>query len=547
MTVVETPAATELTDDDLRRLVQAPPGAGPGGVLLVARHARVQGAAAFGSANLEHDIANEPDTAFYIASTSKQFVAAAVALLELDGRLDPDEPVARWVPEVGHLGDLRIHHLVHHTSGVRDKYSLAMLGRLGEESVSTDAATMRLLSRQRSLGFEPGSRFLYSNSNYWLLAQIVERCAGEGLAAFADRRLFQPLGMTQTRFRADPAEVVPRRATGYSPCSDGSWRTAEYTLASLGPGGVVSTAGSLARWSAVYQQQEHAELARLLQRTRPLTDGAENNYAYGVLVGPYSGRTLIQHAGGVTGFGAEMLQVPAEGLTVVCLTNQPAPRAAALARAALELVLAPPPRPVQVRPVPSGRAREDLIGTYLEADGSTVLTIAGEAGGLRLSRHGVAWTFGGDESTWAGPVGIEVAQADAVLALRSGDQELRFERVPDSATAPTREQFCGRYRNEELGVTLVVEVAQDRLLVRWPDGVTAPLVYVAADVHAFALPGEGHQVVLHAVRAEDGRVVALRVDAVRAPGIHFIREAPDETGAAPCAICLTPAILVRHT
>lgn len=507
-------------DEDLQRLVAPHDGGGPGGVLLVARDGRVESAVAFGRANLEHDVPNSLDSVFYIASTSKQFVAAAAAVLELDGRLDPDEPVARWVPEVAHLGDLRVHHLIHHTSGVRDKYSLGLLGRLPDEASSTDRGTARLLARQRGLNHEPGSRFMYSNSGYWLLAQVVERCSGEGLASFAERRLFAPLGMDGTRFRSDPSEVVPLRATGYAPAAAGSWRTEEYTRQSLGPGGVVSTAPSLARWGALHTLPEHAELARHLQRTRPLSDGSAGTYGYGVVVGEHAGRRLLQHAGGVEGFGAEMLQVPEEGMTVVCLSNRPAPLAPVLARAALDAVL-PPARPRPPRP--SGQApcaSPDLAGTYVDADDTSLLSIERDGADLVLGFQRSTWRRIAGE--WTGPLPIELTPAGDRLAFRCGDQELLFTRLAPGP-GPGSEQLCGRFRNDELDVALDVTREGESLRLRWPDGWSSSLDPVSDDVHLVHFLDPVCSAVVRTHRAADGRVDALRISVPRALGVVFER------------------------
>ena len=529
--------------DDLRQLVAGQDAHGPGGVLVVAREGVVQASVAFGSANLEHGIANSLDTVFYIASTSKQFVAAAVAVLELDGQLDPEEPVARWVPEVAQLGDLRIHHLVHHTSGVRDKYALAVLGRLPDEATATDAGTARLLSRQRELSFEPGSRFLYSNSNYWLLAQIVERCTGERLTAFTDRRLFAPLDMHGTRFRADPSEVVPRRASGYAPAAGGGWGTAEYTRPSLGPGGVISTASSLARWGALHRLPEHAPLAERLRRTRPTTDGSAGSYAYGVVVGEHAGRTLLHHAGGVEGFGAEMLQVPDEGLTVVCLTNRPAPLAAVLARSALAAVL--PAGGTSGSTAAAGRdeaSQQQLVGSFLDADESTLLTIEPQDDGLVLGLQGRTWTRGPGEQAWTGPAAIEVAVAGDALSLRANGQELTFTRLAD-LPSPSREQLCGLYRSDELGVTLEVMATAEGLSLGWPDGSALPLEHVAGEVHAVSVVDPACLAVVRPV-VDDGCVRTLRVSGPGALGVAFDRV---PAGVRTLARESDPGYVIRHT
>src|SRR4051794_9228439 len=154
----------------------------PGCALGVVRDGKFVYQRGYGSANLDYDIPNGPDIVYYVGSDSKQFTAAAIALLALDGKLSLDDDVRKFFPEMRDYGTpITVRNLVYHTSGVRDIY--ALMGLRGDrlEDVFPDSLALALIFRQRGLGFAPGSRYSYSNSGYYLLGQIVRRVTGQSL------------------------------------------------------------------------------------------------------------------------------------------------------------------------------------------------------------------------------------------------------------------------------------------------------------------------------------------------------------------------------
>ena len=479
---------TTMQDQDLeasiRQLVAASPADGPGGVIAVARAGEVETLVPFGMASVEHAVPNTAETVFYLASTSKQFVAAAVAVLEADGVLDPEAPISQWLPEVAQLGDIRVHHLVHHTSGIRDKYSLGALGNLPEEAYSTDAGTLAMLRRQRTLSFAPGERFDYSNSGYFLLAQLVERVSGQSLTDFTNERLFAPVGMTQTRFRADTGEVIPHRASGYAPDpASGGHKVSEYTWSSLGPGGVISTAASLARWGLVWQGSALHGLSERLSVVRPLNDGRTGGYAYGVLLGEHAGQPMIRHSGGVFGFSAEMVQLPEEQLTVVALLNSGGGPVQQLADATLAL-LVPPGSPVS-HTAPATSA-DDLVGLYVSpGEGSTaVVTRDGDSLVLEVGQVRAPLTPAGDGYALAS--GMRVHREGPTLVLGgSTTMPLRFDEVP--LTDATLSDVTGDYTSDELGTTVTISKGTEGLQACWPGEVPTPMTHVAGDLYRVQL------------------------------------------------------------
>lgn len=178
--------------------------ASPGCAIAIGQDGRVALKRAYGVANLEDDAPIRTDTIFEAGSVSKQFTAAAIALLVQEGKVSLDDPVRKYLPEVPDFGTpVLIRHLLTHTSGLRSQWPLLTLaGRPPGSAVHTIGEILDLVSRQKRLNFAPGEEFLYNNTGFTLLGVIVQRASGQTLQAFSEARLFKPLGMAHTAWRA---------------------------------------------------------------------------------------------------------------------------------------------------------------------------------------------------------------------------------------------------------------------------------------------------------------------------------------------------------
>ena len=230
----------------------------PGCAVSVMREGRIVYAHGYGSANLEYDIPITPASVFHVASISKQFTAMAVALLVSEDRVSWDDDIRRYVHEVPNFGPaITLRHLAHHTSGLRDQWSLLrMAGWRWGEDVVRQADVLDVTSRQRALNFEPGSEFLYSNTGYTLLAEVVSRVSGQSLREFAAARIFAPLGMTRTSFLDDHTAIVRNRAYSYVQGDDGGYRVGIPNVDTVGPTGLQTTVEDLARWDRNFYTAE---------------------------------------------------------------------------------------------------------------------------------------------------------------------------------------------------------------------------------------------------------------------------------------------------
>lgn len=303
----------------------------------------------YGMANLEYAIPLDSDSVFRTASMGKQFTAATIALLAESGIINLDDPLSQYFPEFPPwANDITIRQLVHHSSGIRDYLTLAYLAGKGDDAdFYTDDWVLQMLARQQETNFPPGSRYLYSNSGYLLLAQLVKRTTGQSLREYAQQNLFDPLGMTKTHYHDDHTEIVPHRASGYAPYEDG-FHISMTTLDMVGDGGVFTSINELINWDRNFYNNQlgnqlgnsGAGLIELLTTPRKLNDGTEQNYAFGLEVDDYRGRKLISHGGSFVGFRAEMMRFPELGFGVAVLCNRADAEPEQLARRVADALLA---------------------------------------------------------------------------------------------------------------------------------------------------------------------------------------------------------------
>ena len=276
----------------------------------------------YGMANLEYDIPITSSSVFRIASTSKQFTAMAIALLAESGEISLQDPLSRFFPEFADWADdVTVTHLLEHSSGVRDYLTLAWLVGLTEY---TDHYTLEwvleLLARQRETNFEPGSDFLYSNSGYMLLAQIVERVTGQTLREYSEENIFGPLGMTHSRFQDNHAHIIKNRADGYEP-SDTGFDINMTTLNLVGDGAVFTSIDDLLLWDRNFYDNQLGKGDKDLVERAPQYDGG-SYYAFGLEWDAYRGLSRISHSGSFAGFRADLMRFPEQQLTIAVLCNR---------------------------------------------------------------------------------------------------------------------------------------------------------------------------------------------------------------------------------
>ena len=265
------------------------------------------------------------DSIVYVGSIAKQFVAACVALLERDGALDTDDPVARFVPGLPSWGGrVAVRHLVHHTGGVRERR------RTGPGVPATgvpalgNADVLDTLREVTELDFEPGSRYGYSNRGYLLLAEVVSAVSGTPLRAVAHERIFEPLGMRDSFFRDEESQLPERATRGHFEADDGQAHIEPARFHAVGAGGLWTTVADLARWNANFDDDRLTGgwLPRRLTTHGTLDDGTAIHYAWGLSVRSHRGLPIVSHGGNFPGWESKMVRFPTEHLTLIVLANR---------------------------------------------------------------------------------------------------------------------------------------------------------------------------------------------------------------------------------
>jgi len=484
----------------------------------------------YGAASLEHEVAIDAHrTVFDLASTSKQFTAAAILLLAQDGKLKLDDDIRRYLPQLPDYGTpITIDHLLHHTSGLRDYIALLNLSGVDDGDVSTSADALAAVARQRGLNFQPGSAYTYSNTGYFLLAQIVEKISGKSLAEFSKARIFEPLGMADTSILDDHAKVVPHRATAYRPNGPAGFALLMSNWEQTGDGAVQSTVADLAKWDANFYQPKvgGAWLVEQLQAVGKLNDGTPLHYARGLMVEQYRGLDIVSHGGAFAGYRSELIRLPKLKLGVAVLCNRPDVAPARLARQMADIYAAGEFPVAAAAAEPAAAALADparYAGVYWNAREGMLRRVEAQDGKLWYNAPGMKQEllpvaegrFVRDPQRMAQPAII----TERTLVLeRQSEPPARFERVLPGAMTPAQlAGVAGSYHSDELNATFTLRLKDGKLWMTVPRFGEQPLDNVFTD--AFGAAG----IVLRLERDRAGKVTGMVAYLGRANGMKLVR------------------------
>lgn len=358
------PADLAAKVDDIARVELVKPVA-VGLSIAVAREGEVLVSRGYGLADLEFEAPMNEQTILRIGSVTKQFTAAAIMKLVEQGALSLDDPLTKMLPDYpAPAQPVTLRQLLTHTSGI---WSMTD----SDEFMNRDAtleltpAEMLALFKEKPLEFEPGTKWNYSNSGYYLLGEIIARASGRPYARYIQDELFTPLGLERTRYESNSA-IIPNRAQGYS--FDGTSRTNDKPIGADvagAAGGILSTAEDLVRWGTALAEGRVVTPESYAQMITPavLADGSKTDYGFGLVIDEWEGRPRISHGGGIFGFTSQLTWFPRERLAVAVIVNSDvmsAQRVAtSVARAALGLDLFQP-KDLDVSPEEFAR----YVGSY---------------------------------------------------------------------------------------------------------------------------------------------------------------------------------------
>ena len=328
----------------------------------------------YGMANLEHGVPITASTIFEAGSVSKQFTAAAILLLAKDGKLSIDDPARKYLPELdASASAVTIRHLLTHTSGLRDWGAIVgIAGWPRGTRLITNAHILDIMSRQKELNWQPGTRWTYNTGAYNLLAVIVERVSGKSFPEFTRERIFVPFGMTHSSWRDDYTRVVKRRAYGYD-LRDGAFHTNMDIENIYGNCCMLTTVGDLLRWNTSGQ-----DLMKDMQTPAKLAGGVMTDYGFGLFVREGE----VYHSGATAGYRAFLTRMTRDDLSIALLCNRGDAATGSLVEKVVAAIKNTKPSPAAgAAPSPVGR------GLYRDLKTNAILRIVDE-GRIALRANG---------------------------------------------------------------------------------------------------------------------------------------------------------------
>ncbi len=276
----------------------------------------------FGSADLDKKTPITGATIFDIASTSKQFTGMAIALLEEQGKININDKIIKYLPDLPlAMSEITVYQLVHHTSGIRDWPTLfAMKGWQPEKPISLDDI-YDLLKKQESLNFTPGTEFSYSNSNYNLLAKIVEVVTNTSFERWIHDNIFVPLGMENTYFVNNNLE---ENIVANSYYFDGNkYVPFANNLNAYGSSSLMSSTADMLKWLANFKSKilgNNVAFNKITQKGN-LNNSKTIDYGYGLYIAEIKGKRAYYHDGAWGGYRSGIVFFPEENVGVVILSN----------------------------------------------------------------------------------------------------------------------------------------------------------------------------------------------------------------------------------
>ncbi len=329
----------------LNRLVEAfDASETPALALLVARDGQVLYRRAIGLANLEQQIAATPKTKFRIGSITKQFTASAILRLVADKKLSLDDTLDQFLPDYPRGDEITIHHLLNHTSGIPSFTELPEFWQVVTQPTTEQKVIASFM--HLPLSFDPGSKFHYNNSGYFLLGHIVGKVSGKPFGEYLQETFFQPLGMTDTGIHS-PDLHLTNEALGYSLEGDAFTPALDWHMSQTdGAGALYSTVDDLMLWNEAVFSGRVLPAELLAAALTPY----QNGYGYGWVIGKHRGLRTIGHNGGLNGFVSNLVRYPDQNLTIVALHNAhpsipqmtPAAVTSKIAELFLDAEMAPP-------------------------------------------------------------------------------------------------------------------------------------------------------------------------------------------------------------
>ncbi len=295
----------------------------PGAAVAVEKDGKVIFTKGYGSAEPEYNIPITPLTVFHIASISKQFTCFSILLLEKEGKLSINDDIRKYLPEVPDFGKvITLNLLMHHMSGLRDQWELLAMAGWRLDDIITKEHILRMVSHQKELNFNPGDEFIYCNTGFTLLAEVVARVSGQTFPEFTRTHIFEPLKMTHTLFYDNCEKLVKNRAYSFYLDSTG-YKKSILSYSNAGATSLFTTVEDLSLWAANFENPVVGgkETTTKMSTRGILNKGDTISYAMGQDIGKYKGLKIISHGGADAGYRSFLVRFPDQKFSVNVLSN----------------------------------------------------------------------------------------------------------------------------------------------------------------------------------------------------------------------------------
>lgn len=440
----------------------------PGGAVAVMQGDDVVFSKAYGLASMEYLVPNSTGTRFNVASVSKQFSALGIVKLHLDGKLSIDDTIDKYLDGLPSFGSkITIRHMLHHTSGLRSLHTLFSLAGWRGDDTRTNADLDRIIAKQNELNFEPGSEYMYCNTGYMFLANIIEKVTGTPFVDYMADEVFAPLGMVDTYVEAEYDRVVPNNATSYNRTADGFVRAVEY-WGYVGSGNMHTTTKDLLTYLKNYYDPLPGWKAAfdMMQTIDPLNDGSFNQYAFGVNVDELYGRKRVGHGGSIGGFRSNVAGFPNDKTSIAIITNFSNSGPSGLSNKIAKILFGEtsPYKNIDVAQI-SKKKMESYSGIYWDEETYSESEVSFR--GDTLSLRGISFLPITNNEFTAIQSGndakVEFKNGSMTYYPKSGKPMVFSKLVKEELTSALAETYVGTYYSPEIETAYTIHFEDDKL------------------------------------------------------------------------------------
>ncbi|TXD81499.1 beta-lactamase family protein [Subsaximicrobium wynnwilliamsii] len=389
---------TKLSENQLKKLdsiaTQDVPKNAPGIATAIIKKGNLIFEKYAGIADFKDSLKIDKHTRFNIASNGKQFTALAILTLEDDNKIKLSDDIRQYLPDLYPeiKSKITIGNLLNHSSGIRDVYDLwSLKGLTWWEYSFNNNDVLELIKKQEALNFEPSSKYVYSNTNYILLAIIVEKISGKTFKEYTDG-IFQKLNMPNTSFEADYSQIDGKIARAYF--NFDKWTTYDWVWNVVGDGNLFSTLTDQIQWEKTIQGYGKSRIKNsIIQKSQELVNqDANDNYGFGLEFGEYKGLKYKFHEGATGAWKATVIRFPKDGISMLTLTNSGKSIPSMQTRQMADVVfdLKKDAKYLVTKPSNIGKYinEDEIIGTYITPNNFTFEFLKKDDGKLYLKRIG---------------------------------------------------------------------------------------------------------------------------------------------------------------